>query len=112
MSNPIDDLLDAVDTGKGKLKGKQFNSPLAEALDFSAADATDRKDSRKAGKYLRKTFTLTPRQIADIERLALKYEISLNDIARWIVDVGLEAAASGRKPKLKKLAYRKVYDSE
>lgn len=107
----MDDLLNAVaGTAKKPPKTDKYKSPLNDMGIFNTSKAADKKDGRKAGKYIRKTFTLSPQQIDAIEQLAQKLDTSGNDIARWMVDVALEAAANGKKPKLVKVGYRKVYE--
>lgn len=110
----MDDLLNEV-AGTAKKPAKtagKYGSPLNDMGIFNTSKAADKKDGRKAGKYIRKTFTLSPQQIDAIERLAQKFDTSGNDIARWMVDVALEAAANGKKPKLAKVGYRKVYEAD
>lgn len=91
-------------------KAHNFASHLDDMGLMETAKITDRKDGRIAGNYFRKTFTLTQDQIEALEKLAQKWETSGNDVARWIVDVGLDAAANGQKPTLVKRGWRKVYE--
>jgi hypothetical protein len=81
-----------------KSKGSNFSSPVDESNPAKAAKATASK--MMAGKFKRFTMTIPPRQEEYIKAVAAKEGMSTLAFMRWLVDQGLGAYESGKKPKI------------
>lgn len=78
----------------------------------AASVTTDKKAaipaSMKAGDYVRQTITILPEQRDLIKRVALENNISLLSLYRWLLDQGLQAYDSGKRPEPSEPVFRDV----
>jgi len=65
------------------------------ATDVAKATKSKTADSRKAGQFIRRTFTFTEGQLAMIARVARERDRSQNQIARWLIDQGIQGHLDG-----------------
>lgn len=79
-------------------QGRQLKNPMAGVSGRTVRKASGSKV--QAGQYIRRTFTFREAQLARIKELAAEWNVSENDLARWLVDVGLEMTAAGRMPEV------------
>lgn len=114
----LDDIEEEIETDtrlettkpKGKIsKRKQFNLPMGSARGRVQAAKAMGTESTVAGQYIRRTFTFRPEQLDEINRLALEFGISGNDLARWAIDLMLDAVAGGDAPPTEEVVVRRRY---
>lgn len=77
MSN--DDLLDRIEDPTGRLSPQKTRKVTATG------------PHRWAGKYLQKTFRLSPEAVEAIDDLAKAEGMSISDAQRWLIARGLQA---------------------
>jgi hypothetical protein len=94
----------AAQPAKRRPKVGDFENPLAAVSTMDKGRAVD--SSLVAGRYIRRTFTFTPRQLARIKEIARELHISENGIARWLIDVGLGQWEDGIRPEVEERAVR------
>ena len=88
-----------------KPKGrKSFDEPTARLTNAEVAEAIQSKN--RAGRYIRKTFTFLPTQLAYIKQLAETEKMSMLSFMRWLVDQGLQSYEEGQRPEFKKKVVR------
>jgi hypothetical protein len=76
------------------------SSSAARSLEAQkAAIVATAKDSQKAGKYIRRTFTWTPGQIAMIRRASREMRLSDNKTVKVLLDLGIQAYLEGKRPE-------------
>lgn len=90
-------------------KRKTFDLPIGTARGRIQAAKAMGTESTVAGQYLRRTFTFRPEQLDDINRLAQEFGISGNDLARWAVDLMLDAVANGEEPPTEEVVVKRRY---
>ena len=93
--------MDEDDFLKGLKKTGRYDSGFGEvpATDVVRATKGEEKDSRKAGKYFRRTVTLTEGQIEMVRRWAEELDLSQYAVYRWLIDRGLTALVEGERPE-------------
>lgn len=80
-------------------KKEVVSDPFANADRAKVAKATNKKGVA-AGQYVRRTFTYLPEQLDMIVQVAQELNMSENDTARWLVDLGLAAYREGERPEV------------
>lgn len=82
-------------------QGQAYRSALSETQTSRqrTARATGKR-STVAGKYIRRSYTFRPDQLDSIGEWAAYLGLSKNDLMRWFVDMGLEAAEQGERPPI------------
>lgn len=81
-----------------------FSNPLTTVSDQDKARAVG--SSLVAGQYIRRTFTFTPGQLRRIKEIARELHIAETGIARWLIDVGLQAWEEGERPELEEASVK------
>lgn len=81
-----------------KSRRQDFVNPLEEVSDTDKAKAVG--SSLVAGKYIRRTFTLTPGQLRRIREIARDLHFSETSVARWLIDEGIEQWDRGTRPDI------------
>lgn len=81
-----------------KSRRQAFVNPLEEVSDTDKAKAVG--SSLVAGKYIRRTFTLTPGQLRRIREIAQELHFSETAVARWLLDEGIEQWDRGTRPEI------------
>jgi hypothetical protein len=87
-----------------RMKVGDFENPLDRVSTTDKARAVD--SSLVAGRYIRRTFTFTPVQLARIKAIARELHISETGIARWLIDQGLAQWEKGVRPEVEEEAVR------
>lgn len=87
-----------------RMKVGDFANPLDRVSTTDKARAVD--SSLVAGRYIRRTFTYTPVQLARIKTIARELHISETGIARWLIDQGLAQWEKGVRPEVEEEAVR------
>jgi len=85
---------------RSKLAAGRKGRPLKNPMEGVSGRAVRRASGStvQAGQYIRRTFTFREAQLAEIRARAAEWGESENDVARWLIDVGLEEVAAGRAP--------------
>lgn len=87
-------------------KRPQMKDPMQRVGSRTGRKATG--SSVQAGQYVRRTFTFREEQLARIRSLAAEWDVSENDVARWLIDVGLAEVGDGRQPEIAPMGRRIV----
>ncbi len=96
-------------SGKSKSRRKTFDLPIGTASGRVLAAKAMGTESTVAGQYIRRTFTFRPDQLDEVNRLAQEVGISGNDLARWAIDLMLDAVAQGEAPPVEEVVVTKRY---
>ena len=94
MSTDVREKLSAA-RGKGR---QPMQDPMRRVGGRAVRKATG--SSVQAGQYVRRTFTFREEQLVRIRSLASAWDVSENDVARWLIDVGLAEVGEGRQPEI------------
>ena len=86
---------------RGNKKGRsrpQLADPMQNVTQ-AEVNKTTVKDSRRAGQYVRMTYTFYPDQIDEFEDIAQRLGVSRMELARWFFDLGIKAVNEGQRPQ-------------
>ena len=96
-------------SGKSKSRRKTFDLPIGTTSGRVLAAKAMGTESTVAGQYIRRTFTFRPDQLDEVNKLAQEFGISGNDLARWAIDLMLDAVAQGEAPPVEEVVVTKRY---
>lgn len=98
MSADTDDVRARLAAAKDSGRRPRLKDPLAKIGGQSVRRAAG--SSTQAGQYVRRTFTFRAEQLARLRALVAEWEVSENDVARWLIDIALEEVGGGRWPEV------------
>lgn len=109
FSNPLEQMAAMPEpekpaTAVKRRKMGDFSNPLDAVSEQDKAKSVG--SSLVAGQYIRRTFTFTPGQLKRIKAIARETHVAETGIARWLIDVGLQAWEDGLRPDLEEAAVK------
>lgn len=93
--------------GNRKNRSPQLADPMRHVTQ-AEVNKTTVKSSRRAGQYVRMTYTFYPDQVDEAEAIAEKLGVSRMELARWFFDLGIKAVKEGQRPRFETSQQKRI----